>query len=866
MVRMIRGREIGRRSTSSPAERAASGTSDLLARAAAADRAALADLLGTGLDGLSAAEVRRRQAEYGVNAISMQSRSLGTIVRGQISGINVLLTLAGILTGVSGDLIDGVIILVLIIANVGLSIVQEYRAEQALHALLALLPFRTTVWRDGAQAVVPSSQLVPGDLIALDAGDRVPADARLLEADTLEVDQSTMTGESEPAAKDPAPVSATRPSEWTSIALAGTTVVQGHGRAVVIATGANTLFGQTAALVHGVRAPGDFQANLNRFGGFLLRFGVLLAAIVAVANVVLGRGLLVSITLALALVLGMVPEALPAVTATALALGASALARKHVLVRRLAAIEDLSAIDTLCSDKTGTITENRTAVAGIWTRVNPEDVLEAALLTTAYPQPLASIVDKALLDEAQKRHIQLDDSTQQQRATVVPFTSQAKRACVLVNEPEHELISKGMASVILQRSTRLRTPDGDLDLASARAEVEAIVDRYQQAGSRVIAVGSRPVEPGEESPTDDRLVLLGIIALTDPPRPGAADALKRAEELAVTVKIVTGDAPSRAAALAGQIGIALQADQVISADQLRGDDVRSAAERGRIFANVVPEDKYRLVRALQANGHHVAVTGDGVNDAPALSTADVGIAVASGSDAAKGAADLILLQDDLGVIVDGLEEGRRIFTNINRYLLYTMVGNFANVMIVAVASLLLSFLPLLPSQVLLLNILSDVPMLAIVTDNVPSDDLATPRRWSIRNIIELSLYLGLVNALFTFGLLRLLPSHDPAFVRTEWFLFLGSTGLTILFAVRVSGKFWKEPMPSLTLLLAIGGCFAVTLRLINVPLTRDLLGFAPISWQNQLLILGYGLAYLAVAVAIKLSFHRQVAPIPHAQS
>lgn len=856
--------EIARRSSAAGGR--PSPTSDLLTRVAAADRATLADLLGTSLDGLTTAEAARRQARYGVNTISLQSRSLAAIVRGQISGINVLLALAGILTGVTGDLIDGVIILVLIVLNVGLSIFQEYRAEQALKALRALLPFRTRVWRDGAQAIVPSTELVPGDLIALDAGDRVPADARVLEADALEVDQATLTGESEPAAKDPAPVTSTHPAEWTSLVLAGTTVVQGHGRAVVTATGANTLFAQTAALVHGVRAPGDFQATLNRFGGFLLRFGVLLAGIVAIANVFLGRGVVVSITLALALALGMVPEALPAVTATALALGAAALARKHVLVRRLAAIEDLSAIDTLCSDKTGTITENRTAVAGIWTRTDPADVLKAALLTTPYPQPLASIVDQALLDEAQKRGIHLEDATFQQRATLVPFTSQAKRACVLVKEPARaELISKGMASVILQRSTRLRTPNGDVDLTTARPEVQAVVDRYQQAGARVIAVGSRPVEPGEAAPTDDRLVLLGIIALTDPLRPGAADALKRAEALAVTVKIVTGDAPARAAALAGEIGLALTADQVISADQLRGDDVRSVAERGRIFANVVPEDKYHLVRALQADGHHVAVTGDGVNDAPALSTADVGIAVASGSDAAKGAADLILLRDDLGVIVDGLQEGRRIFTNINRYLLYTMVGNFANVMIVAVASLLLSFLPLLPSQVLLLNILSDVPMLAIVTDNVSSEDVATPRRWSIRNIVELSLYLGLVNALFTFGLLRLLPSHDPAVVRTEWFLFLGSTGLTILFAVRSSGRFWKGPRPSLTLLLALGACFAVTVGLINAPWTRDLLGFARLSWQDQVLIVGYGLVYLVIAAAIKLSFHRQVAAISQTQ-
>ena len=836
---------------------------DLLARAAAADRATLAEMLGTSLDGLSGAEASRRRSRYGPNAISLESRSIGAIVRGQITGINVLLAVAGVLTLATGDGIDGLIILILIALNVGLSIVQEYRAERALEALRALLPFRTRVWRDGAPAMVPSTELVPGDLIALEAGDLVPADCRVLEAESLEVNQATLTGESEPAPKDPTPVTSTRPSEWTSLVLAGTTVVAGRGRTVVIATGGSTFFGQTAALAHGVRAPGDFQVNLARFGGFLLRFGVLLSATVLIANVLLGRGVVVSITLSLALVLGMVPEALPAVTATALALGAASLARKHVLVRRLAAIEDLSAVDTLCSDKTGTITENRTAVSEIWTRIDPGAVLEAALLTTPYPEPGASIVDQAVLEAAKAHGLPLDDLGRLHRSTIVPFTSQAKRTCVVVDrQGPRELISKGMASVILQRCTRVRTPAGDLDIAPVLAEVEAAVARCQQTGARVLAVASRVVEPGETAPADERLTLLGIIAFADRARPGAAEALERAEALGVAVKIVTGDALTRAAALAEQIGLHLGPDEVVSAAELRTGDIHSVAERARIFAEVVPEDKYRLVRALQATGHHVAVTGDGVNDAPALNTADVGIAVASGSDAAKGAADLILLRDDLGVIVDGLQEGRRIFTSITRYLLYTMVSNFANVLIVAVASLFLSYLPLLPDQVLLLNILADVPMLAIVTDRVAREDVATPRRWSIRGILELSLYLGVVNALFAFAMLRLVAAHSPAVARTEWFLFLGSTALLVLFVIRSSGWFWQGPRPSGTLLLALGGCFALTVALVNLPVTRDLLGFAPLSWPTQLAIEAYGLAYLVLAGVIQRAYHHQVAP-PH---
>jgi P-type Mg2+ transporter len=835
---------------------------EVLARAAAADQVALAKMLGVGLTGLSGAEAARRRSQYGLNAISLETRSMGAIVRAQISGINVLLGLAGVLTLATGDAVDGVIILVLIAINVGLSIFQEYRAEQALKALRALLPFHTRVWRDGAETVLPSIELVPGDLIALEIGDLVPADCRVLEADALQVNQASLTGESEPAAKDPTPVTSPRPSDWSSLLLAGTTVVEGRGRAVVIATGASTFFGQTAALVHGARAPGDFQASLARFGGFLLRFGVLIAAIVLVANVLLGRGVVVSITLALALVLGMVPEALPAVTATALALGAADLAHKQVLVRRLAAIEDLSAVDTLCSDKTGTLTENRTVVSEVWSRIEPTEVLEAALLTTPYPQTCVSIVDLAVLDAANEHGLRRDQLDAGHRSTVVPFTSQAKRTSVLVDRPGgRELISKGMASVLIDRCTRLRTPSGDIDLGPVRTEVEAAVGRCQQTGARVLAVASRAVAVDEVAPVDDGLVLLGIIAFSDRARPGAADALRRAQALGVQVKIVTGDALPRAAALAAQVGLELAPDTVVGADQLRGADIRSVAEHGRIFAEVVPEDKYRLVRALQANGHHVAVTGDGVNDAPALNTADVGIAVASGSDAAKGAADLILLKDDLGVIVDALQEGRRIFTSINRYLLYTMVSNFANVLIVAVASLFLSYLPLLPDQVLLLNILADVPMLAIVTDRVASSDLATPRRWSIRGILELSLYLGLVNALFAFGLLKLVAAHSPAVARTEWFLFLGSTALLVLFVVRSPGWFWQGPRPSWTLLLALSACFVLTVALINVPVTQKLLGFAPLSWTTQLVIEAYGIAYLVLADVIRRAYHRHVAPL-----
>jgi Mg2+-importing ATPase len=354
--------------------------------------------------------------------------------------------------------------------------------------------------------------------------------------------------------------------------------------------------------------------------------------------------------------------------------------------------------------------------------------------------------------------------------------------------------------------------------------------------------------------------LVGLLALADPPRPGAADAIARASVLGVEVKILTGDTLERARALATQVGIPAGDDVVVDAAGLRGPDLSQLAERGRVFGGMVPQDKYRLVRTLQSLAHHVAVTGDGVNDAPALKAADVGIAVATAADVAKSAADVVLLESDLGVIVDGLVEGRRLFTKINRYLLYTMVSNFANVLIVAIASLFLDYLPLTPEQVLLLNVLSDLPMLALVSDRVADAEIARPHRWDLRRLMELALYLGIVNALFAFGLLAALRGHPPAVVQTSWFLLLGTSSLLVLFAVRTRGPLWQAPPLSAPLGLALGAALVATLALVNVPATQELLGFVPPPWPLQLEILVLAVLYVLVADVLKIHFYRAVLP------
>ena len=815
--------------------------------------------------GLSSADAHARLARMGPNSVGTETRSLKAIVVEQVkNGINLLLAGAGALTIATGDLVDGAIILGLIALNVTLSIVQEYRAEKALEALRAMLPMRCRVVRDGEEVVLPASDLVPGDIVNIRSGDLIPADIRVLASDGLEINQATLTGESVPQSKSPTPVNGASPTDWTDIVFAGTVVVGGEATGVVIATGSRTQFGETASLVKGSRAASDFQVNLSHFGSFLLRFGILLAAAVFISNALLGRGVLVSLTLALALALGVVPEALPAVTATTLALGAAALARKKVLVRRLASVEDMSVIDTLCIDKTGTITENQTRVVDRWTLVPSEALLEAGALCSSYPQTGVNVIDDAVV--AACEGLDLGRLNQLPRRTVVRFSPDTKRMCVAVDRPEGtQLICKGAAAVVLARCNEVQTPDGGKPFDSkVRASVEAELDRMQAAGGRVLAVATMTlpanVESSGDQGSDTTFTLVGLLSLSDPPRAGAADALAQAGKLGIEVKIVTGDARPRATALAQQIGIEASDDEIVAASELSGPNKESAAQRGRIFAEVVPADKYHLVRILQHLGHHVAATGDGVNDAPALQTSDVGIALATGTDATKGAADLVLLDDNLQVIVDGIQQGRSTFTNINRYLLYTMVSNFANVIIVAIASFFLKFLPLEPDQVLLLNLVADLPMLAIVTDRVALEDLATPRRWDVRRIIELSIYLGIINAVFAFGLLNFVGNRSPEEVQTAWFLFLGSTALFILFAVRTRGWFWSRPWPSATVLLALAAAFAVTIALPNIPVTRALLHFGSLGLVEQAGIEAYSLAYLAVASFVRVAYSRLQPP------
>lgn len=824
---------------------------DLIARCAQAEAEACLALVGGQPTGLTSAEARARLARFGPNEVATGVRSpltiLGELVR---NGLVLLLAGAGLLTLALHDFLDGLIILGLLALNTGLMFLQEYRAERALESLRRLLPVQAQVCRDGRWQTLPAALLVPGDLVRLSAGRLVPADIRLLRAVGLQVSEAPLTGESlwQEKTADPLPVPPRTLRDLRNIVLAGSLVLAGEGEGVVVATGTATLFGQTATLLADIRRPGQFHRQLDHFAAFLLRLALVLLGVVLVANIALGRPPVQSLALALAVALGTAPEALPAVTATALALGAAHLARQRVLTRRLAAIEELSGIDVLCTDKTGTITQNRTVVEEVWSPLGPETLLALAVLCSSFPEEGRDPVDDALISAARAHRLDLARLAARPRRVILPFTAERKRMCVRLEDPP-EIVCKGAARIILERCHQLLTPEGPRPLAAGAGEVQARVEAWQAEGRRVLAVARRSLAP-DEAAADTDLSLVGLVALGDPPRPGAARALREAAALGLSVKILTGDAARTALALARRLGLAVGPAQVLTpADWGWGDP--AAVERGIIFAEVTPADKYQIVRLLQAADHQVAVTGDGVNDAPALQAADVGIALYGGTDVAKMAADLVLLDDDLGVIVAAVREGRRLFRVLQHYLLYTLAGNLASVLVVAVASLLLDFLPLLPAQVLLLNLLTDLPMLALATDRVDPAEVTRPLRWHLRLVVEPGLALGLLNAVAALALLRLLRGAPPPVIQTAWFLFLGLTGLLLLLVVRSRAPLWRTPAPSGPLLGAMGLAVGVLVGVAAYPPLGRLFGLVPLAPAHLLMIGGLSLLFLLTAEGLK---------------
>jgi len=835
-------------------------------RAAASTTDEVLAALGSSRHGLTGEEAARRLQSLGPNAVrSHRARGIAVLARQLSSPLLLLLAVTATASYFVGEKTDAAIIGLILTASIGLGFFNEYRAEKAAEALHSQISHDCVVRRDGHPARCNVVQLVPGDLVELRLGQVVPADARLVEASDLECDEAVLTGESmaSPKSTEPVPTGSSL-ADLTSCALMGTVVQSGSATAVVVATGAQAEFGRIALDLGERQPPTDFQVGLQRFSMLLVKVALALTSVIFVVNVALRRPLIDALLFSLAIAVGISPQLLPAVVSTSLAAGSRRLARMKVLVKRLVCIEDLGDIAVLFTDKTGTLTDGRVQ----FIRAEAEDDTHA-YTTVVYGIACADVsVDSGRAVGGNALDVALWDSpatlVARQRAAsihrldVSPFDHTRRTISVLVRDETGArlVVTKGAPEAVLAQCDSV--PDA----------LQQKLDREFAAGNRVVAVATAPA--GQASRLADvdseRLHLQGLLVFLDPIKPDAGAALRRLADLGVTVKIVTGDNAAVATRVCSELGLT-EAAAMTGADVDACDDTRLSERIAAttVFARVSPEQKARIVRVTRQRTGGVAFLGDGVNDALALHAADVGISVDSGTDVAKDAADVILLEKDLGVVANGVVEGRRIFANTIKYVLMGTSSNFGNMFSAAAASAFLSFLPMLPAQILLNNLLYDTSQLAIPTDRVDDEQVARPSHWDVDMIKRFMLFFGPISSLFdfaTFGVMLWVFHATHSTFRTGWFVESLATQTLIIFAIRTRRVPFFRSTPSRPLAAAAISVVVIASLLPYSPLAGTL-GFQRLPVTFFLALAAMVAAYLVLIEWAKSWFFRApTAPTP----
>lgn len=835
------------------------------------DSATLFAQLQSTPDGLTAHEATRRLALAGPNRLKPQRRTtwVSALLAQFKSPLVLILVFAAGISVLTQDWVDACIVLSIVLASALLSFTQEYRAGRAVEALVARVTAHAAVLRDGARVLIPAHEVVVGDVLCLSAGDLIAADARVLHADDFFVNQAVLTGETFPAEKTPTLVSphATLP-EQTNMVFMGTSVRSGSARALVVATAAATQYGQVADRL-ALRAPHtEFEAGIARFGQLLTQVMTLLVLAIFAANVALERPVIEALLFAVAIAVGLAPELLPAIISITLARGAQHLARHGVLVRRLAAIENLGSMDVLATDKTGTLTTGEVQLVGThaafaMTAPTSTRVLELALINATLQTGLTNPLDQAIVVRGQSAGL---DIRHYEKSEEIPYDFVRKRLTVAVHAStpgQDLLITKGALDPVLDCCTSVRDGDALIALDTAqRQRLLAQAAQWQDGGTRVLGLATRqmPTQPRYSAADETELVFEGFLLFVDPPKPDAARAIADLRRLGVSLKVITGDSRRVAVHVAQLVG--LNVEGVLTGadlDQMHDEALWQAAEHTTIFAEVDPNQKEKIVAALRRTGHVVGYLGDGINDAPALHAADVGISVDNAVDVAKQTADFVLLEHSLTALRAGIEEGRRVFANTLKYVFTTTSANFGNMLSMAAVSAALPFLPLLPKQILLNNFLSDIPAMAIVGDRVDHAWVAHPQRWSVPFIRNFMVVFGLVSSAFdllTFALLWWVVQAAAPEFRTAWFIESVLTELVILLIVRTHLSVWRSaPGRALWLISLVVAVVAVLLP--YVPALATLFGFVPLPGWLLALLLGLTLLYALVNEGVKHLFFRR---------
>lgn len=807
--------------------------------------------------GLATTEVTIRQQHYGCNVVAAKTLHWWNILLRQFQSPFIYLLIgAAVLAAFLGEVVDAVMVVIFILINVGLGFYQEFRSDQSLKLLRSYISSHASVWRDGHTQTLDVIELVPGDVIEVETGDIIPADARVIETEGLLLNESVLTGESVAVAKQASVLTQLPDDQYKAdnIIFSGTTVVSGEGKAIIIATGKLTAVGSIAKLTAETEKESEFTKGIARFSSFILRLIAVTLVFIFIANLLIKRGEVnigELMIFSIALAVSVIPEALPVVSIFSFSRGAVRLAKQKVVVRRLSAIEDLGGIEILCTDKTGTITENKLTVV----EVSEATSTPKALLYAYLGSSLLRNGDSAdPFDQAVKAALPADRQTTAAiytRLEEVPFDPVRRRNSILVeHQKQFELIVRGASEEVLGCCR-----------AADVAIYQAWLTQQGLLGRRVLAVAAKTLAQtpaGSLTEQEVNLTLVGFIAFEDPIKSTTKAAVSEARHLGISVKIITGDAPEVAGAVAKTIDLIDDPKQVITGAnffKLKPAEQKTAAEQYSVFARFAPEDKHHIISLLQQT-KAVGFLGEGINDAPALKAASVSLVVHGASDIARETADIILLQNSLAVIVNGIKEGREVFTNILKYIRATLSSNFGNFYAVAVASLFINFLPMLPIQILLLNLLSDFPMIAVATDTVSREEVARPQAFRIRDIALIATLLGIISTIFDFLFFALYYRTTPEILQTNWFIGSILTELVFLFSIRTHKFAFFAQRPSNYIIGLTVCAFVAT---ILFPFTRfghEFFRFVTPTRQDILTILALTALYFVISEVVKLLYYR----------
>ncbi|BCL36980.1 magnesium-translocating P-type ATPase [Nostoc sp. MS1] len=811
--------------------------------------------------GLTTATAKQRLEKYGANRLKPKKKSdTLTLLLAQFqSPIILILISAAILSIFLNDRTDAFIIFAIVLISGLLGFWQERGAADAIEKLLLIVQIKTNVLRDGKSQEVSAEDIVPGDVVCLSAGDNIPGDCIILDSKNLFINEAALTGETYPVAKVEGLVPLqTSLSQRTNVLFMGTYVVSGTVKALVVATGKATEFGKVSERLKFRPPETEFEQGVRKFGYFLMEVTLLLVLGIFAGNVLLKRPVLDSFLFSLALAVGLTPQLLPAIISINLAHGAKQMAGKSVIVKRLAAIENFGSMNVLCSDKTGTLTEG---VVKIHSAVDYEGKQSDRLLFLAYLNASFETGFVNPIDQAIRGACTFDISAYE-KLDEVPYDFIRKRLSILVRKDDTQMmISKGALQSILNICSFVETGEQTIiDIDSLQPQIQQYFEGLGQQGFRVLGVAYRNLDTTTLSKQDENnMTFLGCLVFFDPPKPGIIHTVTELKQTGVSLKIITGDSHAVAASLSQQIGLS-QPKILTGADlhQISDEALMHQVNLIDVFAEVEPNQKEDIILALKKAGNVVGYMGDGINDASALHAADVGISVNSAVDVAKDAADIVLLEQDLDVLLQGIKEGRTTFANTLKYVFMATSANFGNMFSMAGASLLLPFLPLLPKQILLTNLMTDFPEMTIATDRVDREMVDKPHRWDINFIRNFMLVFGTLSSIFdylTFAILIFVLHATPDQFRTGWFMESVISASMIVLVIRTRQPLFQSK-PGKYLSIATIAIVIVTLLLPFTPVAA-LFGFQPLPITFMLALAGIMALYITAAEKIKQIFYEK---------